>query len=410
MIRFEPDSLVEAILRPAAMALPQSWVYTEIMAPDLRFMMLGGLCLVSLYFLIMGRPGAAWPMRLRVMLAVVVLAFPVWLLTGGNGRYFMPIILVVGPVCIAVLYTLPVRMSVKLLIFGVFTFMQAVVVSTNSPWQSFDSLEWVRWRSSDYFDLDTTDVSKDRDVTYVSLPGQTYAMVAPLFPSDSHWINLTSFQGQDFMASQGRVILEAKRRLKEADNLRLIVRSQPRQSVEDSGLPNQVARNVLDAAIRPFGLQLTQGGECKLLVSKTFGLKTSVVTTDTPELIARVKAHAGFWVCQINFGVVHQEVGNATKISEAADRAVRKVETMCPRLFPPGQTVYRRSSYGFDRTYADSDSYIAYVASEEQIYVKMIRALNPQPVGRVSSILAQEFRLDCGSFVGREGLPWMRHL
>ena len=36
-VRFEPDTLYEALLRPVAMAAPDANVYVEIMAPDLRF-------------------------------------------------------------------------------------------------------------------------------------------------------------------------------------------------------------------------------------------------------------------------------------------------------------------------------------------------------------------------------------
>lgn len=37
MIRFLPDTWRDWVLRPLAMAAPDSWVYTEVSAPDFRF-------------------------------------------------------------------------------------------------------------------------------------------------------------------------------------------------------------------------------------------------------------------------------------------------------------------------------------------------------------------------------------
>ena len=37
MIRFLPDTWLDALLRPVAMAMPDGWIYVETMAPDLRF-------------------------------------------------------------------------------------------------------------------------------------------------------------------------------------------------------------------------------------------------------------------------------------------------------------------------------------------------------------------------------------
>lgn len=411
MIRFSPDNWVEAVMRPLTMALPQSWVYTEIMAPDMRFVILLFLC-AAWALLQLRKDGAeGLPTRLRVLLAVVFLSFPVWLATGGNGRYFMAMLLLVGPVMVAVWRALPLKSVTRWLMMTWFVAMQITAIQANPPWAPFDSLEWVRWKGKTYFDLNTATVAQDHGVTYVTLPGQSNALVAPLFPADAQWINMTSFQGQDFVSNPRPVVIEARRRLKAARDLRLLVRSQPRQATPDGGLPDEVARKVLDAHVAPFGMKLSMRAPCKLLPSTTFASMTSLVSSDTPATVTWLKAHAGFWVCPLDWAPQVAPVTQVVqRIPVRADEAVRKVEALCPRLFPPGQSVYRRTGYGYERGYAESDANMAYVEGENSIYVKMFRALNPQSVGTVDEILRPDFHLDCGGFVGREGMSWHRRI
>lgn len=411
MIRFSPDNLLEAVMRPLTMALPQSWVYTEIMAPDMRFMILLLICASWLLLRFRKENPGGLPTRLRVLLAVVFLSFPVWLTTGGNGRYFMAILLLVGPVLVAVWHALPVKAATRWMMMVVFAAMQLTAIQANPPWAPFDSLEWVRWKGGAYFDLNTSAVAQDHGVTYVTLPGQSNALVAPLFPADSHWINMTSFQGQDFVRNPRAVVVEAKRRLQQARDLRLLVRSQPRQANSDDGLPDEVARKVLNAHLTPFGMKLSMRAPCKLLPSMTLASMTSLVSSDTPAKVSWLKAHAGYWVCPLDWAPqAGPFIQSGQSISAKADEAVRKVESLCPRLFPPGQSVYRRTEYGYERSYAESDANMAYVEAEGGIYVKMFRALNPQYVGTVDVILRPDFRLDCGGFVGREGMSWHRRI
>lgn len=394
------------------MALPQAWIYTEIIAPDMRFMILIFLCVAWVLIRFRRRGGARWPMKLSILLVIVVLAFPVWLMTGGNGRYFMPIILLVGPVMVGVWRMLPVSAATRWLVMGVLMAMQFTAIATNPPWQPFHSLEWVRWRGQHYFDLDISAVAKDRGVTYVTLAGQTHSLVAPLFPADSYWINLSSFQGQDFLRNPRPVIAQARWRLQSAQDLRLLVRAQPRQAIIESGLPNESARQVLDGYMQGFGMRLSPEDTCKLLPSTTLASSTLLISSDTPALVSRLKAHAGFWVCRLEWAPVPDlaTFSRSGDIPARVDQAFRKIESICSRLFPPGQNVYRRADYGYERGYAESESSIAYVHSDDRLYVKMDRALNPQSIGTIDQILLASFHLDCGGFTGREGLPWLRNI
>src|SRR6476661_2984019 len=117
MNRFEPDTWLAALLRPVAMGAPDSHVYVEIMAPDFRWVFV--LLLLVLLVIMRSRarrgsvgavaaPGAdAGPAAVFVLVAALAVAFVPWLLTSGNGRYFLAGLLMVGPVCVGLAWRLP---------------------------------------------------------------------------------------------------------------------------------------------------------------------------------------------------------------------------------------------------------------------------------------------------------------
>lgn len=410
MIRFSPDSLLEALLRPIVMTLPQGWVYTEITAPDLRFAWLLLLCFVCL--IVSACRGQRWKVTRPVVACLLLFppAFALWIASGGNGRYFMPYILLVGVASVGVLYVAPFTRPMRLAMLALIMILQSGVVWINSPWQPFDSLEWVRWRTSIYFDVDVSAVRHHENVTYVTFAGQSHSFIAPYFPESSRWMNLSSFEGRDFLKGEEPVVKGARRRLRESPDVRVMLRSQPRQADEVTGLPNKLALASINGYLTQFGLSVKPGNPCWLLPSRSLGAMTMLVSSDTPEGISKLKAHAGFWVCQLAFSGVSVATEESQAQAEHAKGVIGRVEELCPRLFPPGQRELKPVGYGYMRSYSESDTTLTYVAAERVVYVKFLRALNPQRIGTVDEILHSTFRLKCDGFVSREGLPWMRDL
>ena len=106
MIRFLPDSWRDAVLRPFAMAAPDGGVYVEIMAPDFRFAFIL-LLIPVLTLLVFLRPWRNPPFKpVVILLTTTAMAFVPWMLTTGNGRYFIPFLLVAGPLCLGLVYLL----------------------------------------------------------------------------------------------------------------------------------------------------------------------------------------------------------------------------------------------------------------------------------------------------------------
>lgn len=408
MMRFAPDGVVDAVSRPFSMALPQAWVYTEIIAPDMRFA-------ISVVLLL----GVAWygfkeccqPLikkRVVALIALVVLSFPAWLLSGGNGRYYMPIFLLIGPLIASLWSGLNVRQDVKYLYLAVVAVAQFLAISTNSPWAPFQSLEWVRWVGRDYFDLNVKPISHLKNVTYVTVTGQSTSIVAPLFPADSSWMNLTSFSAENFLSDQRDVVAEARRRLAVSHDLRLVIRAQPRQADIAAGLPNESAATELRNILRPYGLNLLGASNCELLRSRSMAALGVSLSTDTEHVAKHIQANSGLWVCKLEWRPTAAARGARASLSSRIALSYKRIEQQCPRLFPEGRGSGSARQFGYERSYPDSESSVFYVADSDMFYVKMDRALNPQSIGTASQVLAANFELDCHGFIGREGLIWKR--
>ncbi|MGE4240228.1 hypothetical protein [Ramlibacter sp.] len=405
MIRFIPDTLREWLLRPIAMAAPDGWVYTEICAPDFRFAILLLLLAAVLAFRIR-RDGVRLGRPLLAAIFLCAISFVPWLATTGNGRYFMPYLLLVGPLCIALAVRLPVTAAMRSFVVVMVVAAQGFALAQNSPWKPFDSWEWIPWREAPYFSIDTAPVANDKDVTYVGISLMTLSLIAPQFPPEVRWVNLSTFDGAD--VGKGRIRhYERMNELLDGGRLRLLHRTQPRAIEEEVMQPNVRAVTEIDAALAPHRLALRKPTDCVLLRSRSLSKLTMTMEGDSPQRKAQLEDRAGFWACTL-VRVPDAPVPREPTPAELHAKAVfEKVETLCPRFFPAGQETVRTTGTVHVRIYHASDS-ILMLASDDELYIKYERALNPQRLALGKEVLQPGFRLDCNAFRGRSGLPWER--
>jgi hypothetical protein len=153
------DSLFGRCLvgRPASSicyGAPNGWVYIEIVAPDFRFLFAIGLAVVTLIFLLRRRVTANVVRNAAAMFALTTFSFVVWMATTGNGRYFMPYLVAIGPLCVGLVYTWKCSRSMKAIVVALLTGIQGFALYQNNPWEPFDSWESVPWIESPYFSID----------------------------------------------------------------------------------------------------------------------------------------------------------------------------------------------------------------------------------------------------------------
>lgn len=397
MIRFQPDTWRDAIWRPVAMAAPDAGVYVEIMAPDLRFAVLAALTLVAAFLSLRRRER---PGLLFHLLAFCWLTFLPWLATSGNGRYFIAVLLLAGPLCIALIYRMALSVHLRVALCVLLVAAQAVAVMEADPRRRWSLLPW----GEPYFQVDLTADDREQPAAWVMITSLSYSLLAPQFDSRSRWMNLSGLRGAGFSAEDHRAQRFLANAVREGLPLRLLLPTD-RAFMEASGQPTAPMRAEIDRNLGPHGLALAAAA-CETRRSSTLieRLQSAASTVD-PGLLA----HMGLWICPLVYPVPVPPASPPTDRERLPARVFEQLERQCPRLFTPGEGRTTRITDGFVRHYVGADMR-AYVMDDGRVLFKYWRALNQNVVGTVDEVLSPQFQLDCHQVRGRSGLPWERRL
>ncbi len=406
MIRFQPDSLLEGGLRPFYMMASSAWVYAEILAPDFRFALFTVLALAVAGGLVWR--GYLWhSFRSDPFWALVVfflLCMVAWLASTGNGRYFMSGMILIGLLLVAAIARLTVGFDKKLLLLTIVSFMQWLAISQNSPWNRFDSYEWVPWRDHAYVQLDRSDLQRYEGSVMVTLQPQSYSAVAPFFPPGVRWVNTSVFEGADLTNPASR-FGKLRAMLKSAQEIYVLQKTHPSAS-DASGRPAQGAVDAMNGALRRYGLVLLGSQRCHFIASETMQKITMLASTKAGGESSALLKLAGFWVCEARVSdVTVDERVEKDPVLQLAERSFALLEHACPRMFPPGQVALRNHGAGYARIYASSDSVVIYDEKDAALYVKYQRALNPQRIGSSSELIEMRDK-GCSLRLQGRGSPW----
>ncbi|MBK0391280.1 hypothetical protein [Ramlibacter algicola] len=399
-MRFEPDSWLDAVLRPLAMAAPDANVYVEAMAPDFRFVFALGLLLVLAVIALRKRAAGAGTTRaagarpVLLLAAALALAFVPWLATTGNGRYFVVALLAVGPLCVGLAQLIPMTRAARLALVAGMVAVQAFAVIECTPWRVWGM---VAWKEAPYFQVDVPREWRDRPATIVTLAPLTYSLLAPQFHPQSRWASLYNAPPPDSRAQDAK---RTRDFLARAQSGPLLVLAPVLDGMATAAsLPTAEMTRALDGELAPYRLALISSDACRFLAAPQ--MASMRLGQATPEQRAR----AGFWLCTLEAKAV------TTTPREARDDAVfRALEAQCPRFFPAGGDGQPlRIPHGYVRSYLQSEMK-AYVYEDGQVFYKYYRALNPVQVGSTADVLAGKARVDCAAIRGRSGLPWEREI
>lgn len=391
MIRFLPDTWLEAFLRYFAMAAPNASVYIEIAAPDLRFAAMALLAAAAVLFwrqrLARARPVAA-------LLVLVLVATVPWLMSSGNGRYWIAMLLCVGPVVVGLVLLLPLTRGLRLLMAGGLLAAQGFVLWDNGPWEVWGM---AIWKDPPYFHfaVPRTDPAAP-PVTYVTIASNSFSLVAPQFPASARWINLSSGTVTD------RDTQSRKDFLAQAARLELLIPSIDGE-VTPQRQPSEGFLKALDILMESNRLAIDRSQTCVLIESRGIVAMSTKKRLLSPERMA----HLGFWMCPL-LRLPAQAVPTVSLVPARTEAAFDRVEQMCPRFFPRGHSSVPIQG-GVLRQYPRSDMKI-YVMDNGQVKYKYWRSINATLIGTVEEVLDGKATLDCDRIRGRSGLPWQREI
>lgn len=393
MIRFKPDTWIDAVMRPFAMAAPNANVYVEIAAPDVRF---AAVVLLAFAALFAWRRLGSNKRPVMMLLALITISMWPWLETSGNGRYYIPMLLAAGPLCVGLICLLPLTRGFRAFLGLLVLTLQFFVLTQASPWSAG---EWLAWKESPYFQVATPPVSGTEPVTYVTISSISYSLIAPKFPASSRWINLPSGGATPKDGEWSRQFIA---------NATSIVMVAPalREQMTADLQPTQEMKQALDTIMSAHKLTIDASKRCEFLPSQglaKIGVRTGHQIDASHDLLPH-----GFWLCPLRYPV-DQAAPIAPALSARVETVFERVEQLCPRFFRPGEAITQRISNGAMRYYSGSDTKV-YVFDDGQVFYKFWRALNPVVIGTVDDVLNNKSTVDCSNIRGRSGLPWDREI
>ncbi|WP_334190389.1 hypothetical protein [Noviherbaspirillum sp.] len=372
MIRFKPDTWVDALMRPFDMVSPEANTYVEIAAPDLRFAVVILLLACVGVAALRGRLSSRRPL---VLLVFTILASVPWFVTSGNGRYFIPFLLLSGPIAIGLVSITSFSIAFKLLITTMLLMLQGFLLVQQSPWGA-----WTlgTWGKAPYFHVGVP--ARTDGINYLTLSAISYSLMAPQFSADAGWLNL----GGGFPRTEDQRRLRAF--LSSGRPLVLVAPTLATEMRLDRQ-PSEAALEAFQRMVARYGIDLSSGTPCDFIPSHGFA---SVVMRgglhDT-----RMIDKAGFWFCPVSF---NYSIAGMQPSPTAADPAFEALEKRCPRFFAAGNAETERIAHGFVRRYSISDTRV-YVYDDGRVYYKFWRSLSSVFVGYSDQVLSGAIVMDC---------------
>ena len=176
--RFIPASIVNAITFPFDLSRSRGWIYVETVAADVRFVLLAVLALVlAIVHQRRKRENLQHAMTRNIssdlIITFFVVSIPLWMATSSNGRYALPILLLVAPILILTARAAsPDRKWFVILLVSFFA-LQAIVMSRNGN-PRWDTGPWTpKW-----IDIDVPAKLKDRPYGYLSVGSNSNSFLA----------------------------------------------------------------------------------------------------------------------------------------------------------------------------------------------------------------------------------------
>lgn len=386
MIRFQPDTPMQALTRYFDMAAPDANVYLEIPAPDLRF---AAIALLAALGLLLWRRLGAGRSATFAMLAVLLASTAVWLATTGNGRYFMPLLVAAGPIAIALICVLPATRPLKATLAVLLVAGQGFVLSEQPPWKTWTLLNWAK---APYFDVRLGPEDQHQPpTTYASMTMLTYSLIAPQFPANSRWINLVASSG----TPRDHIWIDEFLRKASAGPIMVVAPSLPWASLPD-GRPNVEILKAFNDLIARRNLKIP--GSCRFVPAP--GLER--MAEEEKRLDNDADAQLGFWLCPAVYEAGRAAAAPERKAPEEVTSVFVKMGELCPRFFPAHEANLVRLPGGWTRHYPQSETRV-YVLDDGGVWYKFWRSLNPVYVGKTWQLAAGKVKLDCSAIRGSDG-------
>lgn len=390
MLRFQPDSWIEGLLRPLIMMEPKAAIYFEVEAADMRFaLFIAFLTIAALARRVRNQLGFE---QRQLILAMTVVLY-VWTFVIGNGRYFMTGLVLIGPLLVVSWRLLPGTASFRWLALAGAALLQCAVIA-----QTYAPNKWgfARWQHGPAIDLPDSPLRREPAV-FITSSAISYSILVPSFHPQSRWTNLLGQRDLTPSMREYRPLVELlSSPLPKYAVMPFVAGSRAGPDQQ----PGSDIRKSYKELLEPYGLSLNLAATCAVLRSK--------VVAGPPESDAMPSRVRGFWLCPLLYSDDDRKAQvsamAAPILTPAVAEAFHMIEQRCPRFFPPGDSNDRKSDELQARNYG-SDTRLM-VDTHDAVYLKYYRAINPIYIGVVDKVRQGEFELTCDKMPGRYQMPW----
>lgn len=350
--RFKPTSFLEVIILPFRMAEFHSWIYVENNAPDIRpaLLILFGIAVVTKKLLPniqrsnrseLGNNTDTHKPR-NIVFTFFVCSMALWLWTTGNGRYALPVLMLIGPLLVFIIYKTTSNAKHTLIVASI-----ALVLQLLNAWAAGNP----RWTNTDWtqlwFKQSIPSRLKDNPYAYLSLGlSRSNSVVAPFLHPQSTFVSLTGGTYAFRPDGPGNKRIHQIIKLHKG-HLRMLVTIPPGRQLPDVG-----AFNNWDMLLAPWELKIVRS-DCEFLAIDV-ALTSVNKFPDNPSVELEDKSsNVPIISCALETGVGENEetLRERKQLTLVFDR----LEESCPVLFSPRGWQLTKLATGWQRHYLQSD-------------------------------------------------------
>lgn len=377
--RFIPESFLDGLLFPLKAIMPLPWLYQELRAPDIRFFCLF-LALVTVLIFRWEKIRAS-PSSITAIIFFVI-SYLLWMLTSGNGRYGIPLFLIVGLLVSWGLTVLFSRSMSKNILLGL-VFIQCFLLYVGGSF---------RWSSepfsNDWFGYKIPVVLQERPALYLTQDANSFSFLSSKVHSKSIFMNLSGqlplpltgkLQG-NFLHAMEDVSGEIRFITMALLNPQVLTENEVLPSYNGYGLLPRLIY-VMNARFSRFGFEVDET-DCQY-IEPELGFKSIAV----PLLVS----------CKLKYNptlIVQFE-----KESAPYDLVYNAIELKCPKFFNPKKGITEKFGDLWMRRYLGSE--VKMYVSGGSVWLEFSDRILPINLGYLKSLALSVDSISCENTVTR---------
>ena len=349
--RFKPNSLWDVLALPFRMADFHSWIYIENNAPDIRPALLVLFSFAFATKLLLSRVRAihASPKSSNVgrliIFAFFIYSTAFWLWTTGNGRYALPILMLIGPLLTLVIFRVMGNMK-QAIALASFALILQVFHAWSAGNPRWSNAEW----TPHWFEVSVPPRLKDNPYAYLSMgTSRSNSVIAPFLHPQSTYLSLMG--GTYSFQPDGPGSKRIRQFISDNENrLRMVITIPPGRKE-----PNSESFNYWDNLLAPWSLKINRS-DCEF-ADMTLDQDKVLPLPASSDISNQLKLGNENLIpmlsCALQQGTGEDE---ETRLERRRVTAVfDRIEEFCPLLFSPRGWHLTRSTTGWHRTYLQSD-------------------------------------------------------